>query len=802
LVDAYYDIKGSQVLDLVAQFETMSPSERFRITRLEGQTDSRNNYGWLVRGYLLAPSSGIYRFNVCGDDWVEVFLSPDETVDGKELLCLTPRATDAYQWDKYPEYQVSRPVALEEGKRYYVEVRFKEGWGDDNWALAWLQPNASEYTIVEGAYLAPFVVGDASAPVIELEGETQTTLKVGQEFVDLGFSAFSSTGQDLTESVRVEGSVNTEVAGTYHLRYYVTDENGQEAVAQTRSVTVEVDQQVGATYLADQSDPTLSTEAWAPQSSAITEFEASRFLIQSTFGPNDEAIAELQELGYEAWLEREFNKPASSHLAELDQFAKFRAGRSNLVDRTRSELGMYEMMPSEIQMADISHDDRIDTWWTLAIDGDDQLRQRVAFALSEILVISDYNPVLERYPRGVTNYYDLLVNGAFGNFRDLLEEVSLNPMMGFYLTLLRSDAASPDENYAREVMQLFTVGLEELNMDGSKKLNAQGQRQSTYTQDNVYQLARALTGWTFNGSTEFNRSHGAVDSMNPMMPFNQNHDTGEKTIIGGAVLPAGQTPYQDLSQALDVLFNHPNVGPFLARRLIQRLVTSNPSPGYIYRVAHAFNDDGQGVRGNLKAVIRAVLMDKEARDLTLLSPERSGQLREPLIRATHLIRAFRKEPSSNPPTLGRFPIRNPYFEIREAPLWAVSVFNFFEPDFQVPGLLMDAGLYSPEFQITNEVSVIDTANYFYSAIDQGFRVNYGQSRRQPLDFSSLAITDLSPAALMDRVETLMIGGSLSQESRDAFIDLYEVYEGNSNPQAYGEAVLQVLMAIPEFAILH
>ncbi len=231
-------------------------------------------------------------------------------------------------------------------------------------------------------------------------------------------------------------------------------------------------------------------------------------------------------------------------------------------------------------------------------------------------------------------------------------------------------------------------------------------------------------------------------------------------------------------------------------------MTSNPSPGYIYRVAHAFNDDGQGVRGNLKAVIRAVLMDKEARDLTLLSPERSGQLREPLIRATHLIRAFRKEPSSNPPTLGRFPIRNPYFEIREAPLWAVSVFNFFEPDFQVPGLLMDAGLYSPEFQITNEVSVIDTANYFYSAIDQGFRVNYGQSRRQPLDFSSLAITDLSPSALMDRVETLMIGGSLSQESRDAFIDLYEVYEGNSNPQAYGEAVLQVLMAIPEFAILH
>ena len=534
----------------------------------------------------------------------------------------------------------------------------------------------------------------------------------------------------------------------------------------------------------------------------ISDFEASRFLIQSSFGPTESEIDRVQDLGYEGWIDAEISKPASLHLAELDRFATFRAGLSQIATDTRQGMTGFEHMPEEMMMADISHDDRIHSWWTYAIDGDDQLRQRVAFALSEIIVISDYNPVLERYPRGVTNFYDLLVKGAFGNFRDLLEEVTLNPMMGYYLTMLRSDKASPDENYAREIMQLFTIGLEELNLDGTKKLDADGNRQSTYSQSDVSELARAFTGWTFNESTAFAYSHGPIDSMNNMMPFNEYHDTGEKHIIGGAVIPAGQTPQQDLDQALDVLFNHPNVGPFLARRLIQRLVTSNPSPAYIYRVASVFNDDGEGIRGNLGAVVKAILLDPEARDFSALDPERSGQLREPLIRATHLIRAFRQQPSSDPPVLGRFPIRNPYFEIREAPLWAVSVFNFFEPDFQVPGPLMDAGLYAPEFQITNEVSVVDTANYFFNGIRHGFRTDYGTPNYQPIDYSEISLIDYSPDELLDRVETLLVGRPLSAESRLAFHDLATSYETNDNPQAYGEALLQILMAIPEFAIHH
>ena len=801
LVDAYQDVAGTMVLDMKEAIETRLPDQRFQIKSLEAPANTADNYGWVVRGYLLPPSSGVYRFNVAGDDWTEVFLSTDDTPENKELLCLSPVATDAYEWDKHPEYQLSRPIVLRKNKRYYIEVRFKERYGDDHFALAWLCPRHDAYQIIQGAYLAPFVVTDDLPPTIQLQGATSISLNVGSEFTDDGFTALSGTGLDLTNQVRVEGAVDTSVAGTYYLRYYLTDEHGQEAQVATRTVTVNVAEQTTATYLPDQGT-THEAQTWVEPDNLISDMEASRFLIQSTFGPTEVEIARVKRLGYEAWIDKEINKAPSLHLEELDAFATFRAGLSSIAADTRAGIDGFEMMPEEMMMADISHDDRIHSWWTHAIDGDDQLRQRVAFALSEIIVISDYNPVLERYPRGVTHYYDLLVNHAFGNYRDLLEEVTLNPMMGFYLTMLRSDKAIPDENYAREVMQLFTIGLEELNLDGSKKLDADGNRQDTYTQADVTALGRAFTGWTFNESTNFEYSYGPIDSINPMMSFDENHDMGEKTIIGGAVLPAGQTPYQDVSQVLDVLFNHPNVGPFLARRLIQRLVTSNPSPGYIYRVSSAFNDDGTGTRGNLAAVVKAILLDPEARDVSALDPVRSGQLREPLIRTTHLIRAFRQQPSSDPPVLGRFPLRNPYFEIREAPLWAVSVFNFFEPDFQVQGPLMDAGLYSPEFQITNEVSVVDTANYFFNGIRYGFRTDYGTPNYQPIDYSGFTLADYTITELIDKVETLLIGGTLSAESRLALQDLATAYESNGDPQAYTEALLQILMAIPEFAIHH
>ncbi len=801
LVDAYNEVSGGWAINLKDVIETTAPSERFRINSMEAPYMTGDRFGWVVRGYLLPPASGVYRFNIAGDNWAEAFLSSDDTPENKSLLCLAPEWTYQYEWDKHPEYQLSRPVVLRKGRRYYIEVRFKEHSGADHFSLAWLRPRHEAYEVIQGAYLAPYLVSADLPPVITLEGEPELELTVGSEFVDAGFSALSGTGLDLTSQVRVEGTVDTSVAGTYYLRYFVADEHGTEAQVATRTVTVSIPEQTSATYLADQGS-THAPATWTEPDNVISDFEASRFLIQSSFGPTESEIDRVQDLGYEGWIDAEISKPASLHLAELDRFATFRAGLSQIATDTRQGMTSFEHMPEEMMMADISHDDRIHSWWTYAIDGDDQLRQRVAFALSEIIVISDYNPVLERYPRGVTNFYDLLVKGAFGNFRDLLEEVTLNPMMGYYLTMLRSDKASPDENYAREIMQLFTIGLEELNLDGTKKLDADGNRQSTYKQSDVSELARAFTGWTFNESTAFAYSHGPIDSMNNMMPFNEYHDTGEKHIIGGAVIPAGQTPQQDLEQALDVLFNHPNVGPFLARRLIQRLVTSNPSPAYIYRVASVFNDDGEGVRGNLGAVVKAILLDPEARDFSALDPERSGQLREPLIRATHLIRAFRQQPSSDPPVLGRFPIRNPYFEIREAPLWAVSVFNFFEPDFQVPGPLMDAGLYAPEFQITNEVSVVDTANYFFNGIRHGFRTDYGTPNYQPIDYSEISLIDYSPDELLDRVETLLVGRPLSAETRLAFHDLATSYETNNNPQAYGEALLQILMAIPEFAIHH
>ena len=446
------------------------------------------------------------------------------------------------------------------------------------------------------------------------------------------------------------------------------------------------------------------------------------------------------------------------------------------------------------------------TWWTESVEASDQVRQRVAFALSEIFVISDRDPNLEHRPLGVVNYYDLMIKHALGNYRTLLEEVTLNPMMGLYLTMIRNSKANeeegtvPDENYAREALQLFSIGLHELYPDGTLVLDEDGGPINTYGQETVLAFARAFTGWTFSGAHHFFfQSFHEENHILPMMAFEAFHDTQPKTLLRGEVVPGRQTAYEDIVAAMDNIFAHPNVGPFISRRLIQRLVTSNPSPGYIYRVAAQFDDNGQGVRGDLKAVVKAILLDPEARDPSLTKDPAYGKQREPVLRLSHILRAFHQFFNGNPPNYGRAMIGSEFaFLLGQAPLSAPSVFNFFEPDYSPPGILETRGLFAPEFQISSEIAVIGTANYFHEGIAKGFHTESEEGGPLRLRFDYEQRLEEDSVALVEHLDLLLMSGTMSKEMKHALVDLLN--EINDEELNKVRSAVQLIATSPEYVI--
>jgi uncharacterized protein (DUF1800 family) len=362
--------------------------------------------------------------------------------------------------------------------------------------------------------------------------------------------------------------------------------------------------------------------------SVVTETDASRFLTQASFGPTKTDIDALKQKGYAAWLTEQIAKPVSSHRdATTADFTANNAGGQNAVNGVNTRPGQVHRQAA---------------WWKIALTGDDQLRQRVALAWSEILVVSDVNGTVGNWQEGAANYYDILARDGLGNFRTLLENITLSPIMGAYLSHLRNarstsaTGAQPDENFAREIMQLFTIGLSQLQPDGTLKLDGKALPIPTYNQATVTNMAKVFTGWGFYNtapsSTNFRNTPS--DYINAMTLYSTFHDVTAKTIVSGQQLAAGQTGAQDLKDTLDALFNHPNTAPFISRQLIQRLVTSNPSPAYVYRVAQIFANNGSSVRGDLTAVVRAILTDYEARSATVASHAGSGKLKEPLLRVT------------------------------------------------------------------------------------------------------------------------------------------------------------------------
>lgn len=483
---------------------------------------------------------------------------------------------------------------------------------------------------------------------------------------------------------------------------------------------------------------------------APTAKQASRFLAQATFGPTSADIDALTKSTYSDWINAQFTKPIKSHKAYMDSIAATLPTGTSL-----SQNNFYE------------------TFWQQAITGDDQLRQRVAFALSEIFVISLQDSGVGFYPRGVASYYDMLEANAFGNYRDLLENVTLHPMMGLYLTSIHNQKESgsrvPDENYAREVMQLFSIGLYELNPDGTQVLNA-GVPTETYTSADIGGLAKVFTGWSWAGpdktDTRFYGGTPAPDrEVLPMQSYPKFHSVSAKTFLG-VTIPAQSTanPEASLKVALDTLYNHKNTGPFFAKQMIQRLVTSNPSPAYVARVAAIFANNGQGIRGDLKAVIRAILLDSEARADFNAANDNASKLREPVVRLANWMRAFNAQSAST-----RFLMTNlddPLSGLGQSPMRSPSVFNFYRPGYVPPNTsIATANLVAPEFQITGETSVVGYLNFMRNVIPNGT----GSSSDVKADYTSLIPLADTPDVLLDKVNLLLMAGNMSASLHDQIL---------------------------------
>ncbi len=528
-----------------------------------------------------------------------------------------------------------------------------------------------------------------------------------------------------------------------------------------------------------------------PPPPAISTADAYRFLNQATFGATESEARAVIAQGYEAWIDQQLQRPASLELPHVQQvFATYPPG----ADFTRL------------------HEDRVDIWLRNALHAPDQLRQRVAFALSEIMVISELS-ALVGYPWGTASYYDLLAQNAFGNFRQLMEDVTLHPAMGVYLSMLgnqKPDTASnirPDENYARELMQLFTIGLVELNLDGSIRLDGQGKPIPTYDQEIIEGFAHVYTGWTYAGARNFLLAQPTIQNQTiPMQAYPEQHDTGPKRVLSYAgvaltQIPAGQTPQQDLDDALDNIFGHPNVAPFIAKHLIQRLVTSNPSPQYIERVARRFEDDGAGRRGELDAVVKAILLDSEARAAP--AGEIVGKLGEPLLRLTRFWRAYGARSES-----GRLNAQYVPGFIGQGPLQAPSVFNFFSPFYAPPGEILDQGLVAPEMQLATEYLSSLITNYFFV---QSFCYNTAPVQGCPpvpdilapdiviIDTSAERALASDPDALVNQIADRLAGGTISPLLRSEALNMVELVPVTETSLRVAEA-LYLISTAPEVAL--
>ena len=591
----------------------------------------------------------------------------------------------------------------------------------------------------------------------------------------------SGSNSGATTAVGADGAVTGSVAGTH----------GANSAQSSGAIT-------------GQNNP-VSAPGFNNNPTATTANDAARFLLQSQFSASDAEISAVQATTYAAYLQQQFAKPIGQTGWQWLEAKGYGVDDANEY--------FFRTYPAEYMV------------WNQLFTAQDSMRKRVALGLSEFFVASMQSAEFTWRSHGYAQYWDILVKNAFGNFRQLLEDVTLSPAMGYYLNTKgnqKEDPASgrvPDENYGREVMQLFSIGLYQLNLDGTEKIDGSGKKIESYTQSDVTNIARVFTGYDFNSPaserfTPIGASYqveGRLFTSRPMKLDANKHSTLASNFLGANV-PAGASGEQALKIALDTLFDHPNVGPFFGRQMIQRFVTSNPSPDYVARVAAAFNNNGAGVRGDLKAVWTAIFLDDEARRNFLFSASTSpvppepadpngirgqrgvlnrnirdlnaGKLREPMLRFIQWGRTFGlgpvntayqfwkiSETSSASNSLGQSPLRSP------------SVFNFFRPGFVPPSSALSANNFTaPEFQLVNETTVGGYLNFMQDVIRNGFRsyidpavpqASYPANNGYKLHSAATYAPELALAtdaiALVERVNLLMSAGQVSDANQALMI---------------------------------
>lgn len=543
--------------------------------------------------------------------------------------------------------------------------------------------------------------------------------------------------------------------------------------------------------------------------------EATRFLTQASYGATPTEITNLTTMGYGAWIDDQMAKPLTTP-THREYW------------RTRNTAIMAANPAARAGPTEVTN-----SMWRHAIAGEDQLRQRVAFALSQIFVVSLADSCGADQSEGLASYVDMLHARAFGSYRELLEAVTLHPIMGCYLSHLKNQKEDPvsgrvpDENYAREIMQLFSIGLTQLNMDGTPKLGPNGRPLETYTAADVSGLAKVFTGFSWEcpgypqdncfrwGTRQGDNARSPDQWTAPMRAYPQFHSTSEKRFLGVTIPPQSPAaPQESLRIALDTLTDHPNVAPFISRQMIQRLVTSNPSPAYVSRVANAFRSSGL----NIGAMVKAILLDPEARVLNATS-NTTGKVREPILRMTALLRAYGATSDTGDFIIGM--TNNPASALGQSFMFSPSVFNFFRPGYTPPGTnTAAANIVSPEQQILHETSAAGYTTYIRNVIANGagprgytnaaprsdVQLAYNLSASHPM----MLLAD-DPEDLMDSInDTLMYGTMPESRKQDIVSTLYTIdYRANINPttqQVFDTrqrrlwSALLLTMASPEFQI--
>jgi uncharacterized protein (DUF1800 family) len=516
--------------------------------------------------------------------------------------------------------------------------------------------------------------------------------------------------------------------------------------------------------------------------------DAARLLEQATFGVTASDVAHVQSVGIDAYINEQLtyaptqytgysytphtapvgcmgdgsNPPDASSLCARDQYTPFQVQRD---------------------------------FFTHALNNPDQLRQRVAFALSQIMVVSSVE-IYEAY--GLADYQNVLLNDALGNYRTLLQDVTLNPAMGHYLDMANSDETNPqngtvpNQNYAREVLQLFSIGLVALNPDGTQQLDASGAPIPTFDGATIEGFASVFTGWTYPPLPGANSQWtNPINLVGTMVAFPDHHQSGTKALLNGYTVPANQTPAQDLANALDNIFNHPNVGPFISQQLILHLVTSNPSPAYVARVAAVFANNGQGVRGDLSAVVRAILTDAEARGA---APTTNvfGHLREPALFITSTVRSLGGQSDGVLLRSASSAMGQPMFS-------PDTVFSFYPPSYQIPGTQTVA----PEFGIDNAATALARANFINTVIMHGGATpdpTVTGSTGTTINLTPLSSAANNTALIAQLNQTLMHGSLPSDASNIILAAANSVAASSTDPLAVARAASYLILTSAQYQV--